>query len=691
MEIRMLRSDKRLFRLLVSRADAARDAKRFEAAAVIYEEALTLAPNNAAVHVQRGHMLKESGRLNAAEEHYRAAERLRPEDADLALQFGHLYKLAERLGEARAAYQRALVLRPGWHDPERELAGLAERINTPRAMPLDPADVARELGRSPDALGGRSAAELQDLVPALAPRRPEDVLIEHREEIAVRRLGRRESTFWGNRPVLRGAEAVRGFYVAERPILEAHVILDGIRIYRGPLKGGYVLPAERDRQRIRKYVFNFWIDFSAFMPGLHQIELHFFDAAERRDIVREEVVIAEPAAEEAYPDSNFVVSVSPDDPRSVEEQIRSRPSMVRQAKRALFPNGVRNVLVIRCDQLGDMVASIPALLRMREMMPEARLVGLFNGANAELARTLNVLDEIIVINFPDDPLERRRLMTLDDQAALRDRLKPYAFDIAIDLAQAAASRDLLRLTGATFTFGTGGEDWPWLSSDFLFHTRDRWTRHDFTPHSTKVLGLVESLGALLKTSATIIRRSDLSQAVLEEYGIGPEERFAVLHTGARIGFSRWPHYGELARMLLSRTDLKIVIITEDPSFRQTMPADVLANPRLVYLDRRLPFDHFDAFLSFATAMAGNDSGPKHLASLRGTNVVTIFSARINWTEWGQENVGVVISRKLPCAGCALLHDPEECGHDFACITDIRAQEVFDAMNVYIAQAPKVSA
>jgi ADP-heptose:LPS heptosyltransferase len=91
-------------------------------------------------------------------------------------------------------------------------------------------------------------------------------------------------------------------------------------------------------------------------------------------------------------------------------------------------------------------------------------------------------------------------------------------------------------------------------------------------------------------------------------------------------------------------------------------------------------------LSYATVVVGNDSGPKHLASLRGTNVVSIFGARTNWLEWGQENVGSVISRKLPCAGCMVHHDPEECGRDFICLSDIKPQEVFEAMKVYICQA-----
>jgi ADP-heptose:LPS heptosyltransferase len=675
----VISSTKRRFRFLVARADAARDERPFESAGALYEEAVRLRPDHAGVHIQAGHMLKEAGQFRPALAHYLAAQRLRPDDADLALQLGHLYKIAGQLPEARKAYLRAADLQPGWEHPNRELLVLQD-MERRLALPADqPEKFAVRLGGRPDAFAAMSAEQVRHLVPKLAPRRYDEILLAHGEEIDVRRLGRRETTFWGNRATLRGVEAIRGFCASETPIVEVDVLVNGARIVRGPVKGGYIFKVERERERIKKYVFNFWYDFSVFAEGLYPVEVRAIDAKGGVRKFHTEVVIAAPIHESEYPDSNLLVTIDPDDPRSLDEQVRGRPSMVRPAKRALFPDGVRNVLVMRTDQLGDMVASIPALTRLREILPDANIVGLCTPANVDLARTLGFFDEIVAVDFPDDRIERRRLMPLAKQEELRQLLAPYEFDIALDLAQAGVSRDLLQLAGAKFTYGTGGEDWPWLSSDFMFNTRDRWTRHDFTPHSAKVLGLVESLGALLKTSAPIIRRDDLTRAMLEPFGLAPGDNYALLHTGARIGFSRWPFYAELTRMFLEQTDLKVVIMTEDTTFRNTLPPELLEEPRVLYFDQRLSFDVFDAFVSHATVMTGNDSGPKHLASLRGTQVVTIFSARINWTEWGQENVGSIISRKLPCAGCALLHDPEECGRDFICITDIKAVEVFDAM------------
>jgi predicted Zn-dependent protease len=42
-------------------ADVARDAKKYRKAAFLYEKALDRKPNDAAIHIQCGHMFKEAG------------------------------------------------------------------------------------------------------------------------------------------------------------------------------------------------------------------------------------------------------------------------------------------------------------------------------------------------------------------------------------------------------------------------------------------------------------------------------------------------------------------------------------------------------------------------------------------------------------------------------------------------------
>ena len=661
---RLLRGPRHaLAQRMINRADEARDTGDFRAAAVLYEEALDLGVTRADIHVQAGHMFKEAGDLPNAERLYLRARAIVPEDADLALQLGHFYKLAERYDDAETSYARALELKPEWADPMRELADLHRRRG--RGLPDE------EVEAPVPGLASESAR----LVPELFPRAPQERAQKYADSIHIRRFGaRRERSRWGMIQTFRGVEALRGFCISSAPLREVVVLLAGKPIDASPLQA-FDLPGDADH---RKYVFNIWHDFSDIGFGRYQVELRFMSEDGAAHSYREHVVVAAPLSEADYPDSDTIITLAAGDAGSAEERVNARPSVVRPAARSVFPAPPRNVLVLRTDQLGDMVCSIPAMRRLREILPEANIVGLLTASNVELARTLGLFDEIIVVDFPDDWDERRRIMPAAAQEALRARLEPYVFDLAIDLAESFVSRPLMLLSGARLLYGFHDRDWPWLSAGFSAHVHDPKNYMEVAPQSTKVLAMVERLSSLLGSKAEVIRRADLGWDGLAPYGIAAGDRFAVLHTGARIGFSRWPFYAELATLLLRGTDLTVVILTDGGDLRASLPADLIDSGRLKVIDGIIPFDAFDALLSFCALFIGNDSGPKHLAALRGAKVVSLHSARINWNEWGQELTGSIVSRKVPCGGCTIFHDAEECGKGFACIVRITPDEVYAA-------------
>jgi ADP-heptose:LPS heptosyltransferase len=662
---------------MIARANRARDAEDYRKAAVLYEEALRIKPDDGPIHVQCGHMFKEAGDLADAEHHYLEAHRLMPNDADLALQFGHFYKVAGQLSRSAEAYRRALELEPYWEEPARELEQLTGN-----------AEIIPDVDGYPP-MSAHSGTTVQ-LAPELAPRTPSGPRRIFADSVRIRRLGprrddsihtrrlgsRRERSPWGVLPTLRGVQAIRGFCISSVPIANFQIAVDGQIIHKSSLEGH---PVDDGPPNQRKYVFNVWHDFSGFAFGRYTVELRFVNKNNRAHSRRERVVIAAPLAEAQFPECDGLVSLGGDDPRPADEQINSRPSVVRPPKRGLSDTPFRNVLVQRTDQLGDMVSSIPAMRRLRELLPRAHIVGLLTPANVELAQTLALFDEIVVVDFPDDRAERRRIMPIEKQETLHRRLETYRFDLAIDLSINTMSRPLLLLSGARILYGFQAGDCPWLTAGFEANTHDPVNDQECVPTSTRVLALIERLGAMLESRAEVVRRVDLNREMLKLYGLAEDDRFAVLHDGARLAFSRWPYYPEFASLLLARTDLKVVLLTDDASMKDKLRSNLSDSKRFRLVDERLPFDDLDALLSFSTVFVGNDSGPKHLAALRGAKVVSIHSARISWNEMGQELSGLIISRKVPCAGCGIDYDTDECGKGFACIVKISPEEVFDTV------------
>jgi ADP-heptose:LPS heptosyltransferase len=350
--------------------------------------------------------------------------------------------------------------------------------------------------------------------------------------------------------------------------------------------------------------------------------------------------------------------------------------MVRRVERRILPDPVRTILVQRVDQLGDLVCSVPAIRRLREIFPEAKLVGLLTPANATLAERLGLFDEIVTAAFSESVVERRRVLPIEAQGALRDALLPHKFDVAIDLGEGDESRALLLLSGARFLYGFKDRNAPWLDAGLDFNAHDPINGIEIVPPSRKMVLLIEGLRMLAENQAQAMPSSD--RADLSAYGIGPNQRFAVVHSGARLAYTRWPHFDALVRMLLERTDLRIILFSDDQAAADNILAAAGGSDRLHVIAGLIPFADFDALLAQCCLFVGNDSGPKHLAALRGAPVVSLHMARLNWREWGQEMSGRIVSRRVPCAGCGIGLHGEECGKGFACLTHIRPEEVFAA-------------
>lgn len=652
---------------MIAAADAARDAAtgagpdtgldfdKYRDAALLYERALEANPGKTHLHVQAGHMFKEARRYTDAARHYAEAERARPRDADLQLQLGHFNKTVDRPAQARAHYEKALALKPGWSEPERELAGLARE----------------------DAMYAAAAFtdRLEAGIPELLPGPPQLTVPAGIDRIQLRRLGARQMRVANSTVrLLSGVEAVHGLCTCDTRLTEIRVLIDGDQIASEP-----VVTVPTGDPTVMKTVFNVWIDLSRVAAGMHRLDVVMVDEEGWTRRLTERVMVtpsAAPATGAPF-DSDAYVTLAAGDLRSPEQQIRSLPSVVRPARDMLMPVP-DTILVLRTDQLGDMVVSVPAMIRLRELFPHARIVGLLTAANAELGRSLNLFDEVLTIDFPDDPVQRKRIMSVQAQRDLEARLAPYRFDVAIDLATSDVSRPLLRLARARLTFGFDhGEGW-WLDGGISGSVRDRYGPGEAASQSGRILTLVERLGSLCNTGAIVIPRPELRREQLAALGLDPQDSYVVLHTGARVEFSRWGGYADLARLWLDRHAGKVVMLTDGTDFAARLPDSLKEDARFILIDRKIAFDDLDALLSFATVFVGNDSGLKHLAALRGTSVVSIHCARISWAEWGQEQVGVIVSRRVPCAGCALFHDADECGKGIACITDITVDEVLVA-------------
>lgn len=534
---------------------------------------------------------------------------------------------------------------------------------------------------------------VSDLSPELAielRRHPKRRTID-REEVSILGAGSNwKSGLEANYRLLRRIDFVRAQSATRVPIVRLRVRIDGRTVAEtegSELSGGF------EGSKLKHKVYNCWLELSGMTPGLHELQLYFEEKEAGWRAINEVVWIeADDVAEKQFSNSMaFVPTALPKSESRVEERIAALPSLVLPAARTLLTTPVERMLIIRADQLGDTSQSIGAMAALKEAFPHARVDALTSPGNRDLLSATGLFEDVHTVDLVYDIVERRRYASLSEQARLHDLLTPRQYDLAVDLSPGFETQNLLKLAGARHTAGFKPNEFRWLTFGMDVQTHDPVNRLEMVSHASQISAFAAALISMAQHRPYTIRNEHADWSLLEPYGVSPGDRYAVLHSGARLEIKRWPFasYVELARLLTEKAGLKTVLLADDPSALVGLDLTEFPEGLLHASAQKVPFQTFDSLLSLCSVFVGNDTGPKHLAALRGARVVSVHMGQVNWNEWGQDGDGLIVARRAPCVGCG-IEMPEECGKDLACLTQIKSEEVYDAVMRLIAPAATVA-
>ena len=339
------------------------------------------------------------------------------------------------------------------------------------------------------------------------------------------------------------------------------------------------------------------------------------------------------------------------------------------------PETLQRILLVRLDNLGDVLLTTPAFRAVRRALPQAHLSLLAGPAGCKVGRLNPDIDETILYHAPNEDVYLQLPQDPQREISAVETLRERGFDATIIFTSykqsALPAAYLCYLSGIPIR-AAGTFEGP---GSLLTH-RHRYTETVPPKHeSLHGLELTDFLGFPPAEPEMVLvpREEDEEGAarLLERHEIG---RFALVHPGASASSRIYPaeRYKKVVEELAIKSDLPVVV-TGGPGEEEL--AREVAGSAGIPLGGDTSFGEFAALVSRAAVVVTNNTGTTHMASALKRPVVTVFAGtnpREQWGPWRTPNR--LLTHPVPCAPCYKRVCP--IGHE--CLTGIAPETVVEA-------------
>ena len=310
---------------------------------------------------------------------------------------------------------------------------------------------------------------------------------------------------------------------------------------------------------------------------------------------------------------------------------------------------LKRILVIRRDNIGDLVCTTPAIAELRQRYPDAKIGALVNSYNAEVLRGNPNLDHVFVYQkLKHAGGLGSRLKAIVERLRLIARLRRWNPDVTI-LAKSGYERhglNFARQIGARNIIGYVPDDLAQVKGlpDVQLPTPAFTGLHEVQAVNDllRALGVTDAPGPLQVYP-------DVETVARLASGLPPAKRRIALHISAREAERRWgiDNFVALTRHMLEQyPDVQILLFwspgkVDDPHHPGDDEAAV-ALMNAVGSNRLVPMPtqnltELIAALSLCELFIGTDGGAMHLAVALNKKVLALFENlpdKLNhWYPW----------------------------------------------------------
>ncbi len=335
-----------------------------------------------------------------------------------------------------------------------------------------------------------------------------------------------------------------------------------------------------------------------------------------------------------------------------------------------------NILIFKPDDIGDAVYALPAIARLRESLPSAKIFLICQKKTAPVFESSMLIDKIVSVGVQAHLI---RFQSLDLEGALA-QFGGTTFDAAVFLRSYPAFFSSFKKIPALVKIHPKDPRFP---SDSPFQAFVSLWGERRAHQAEQMLQIVGRITGKRYQTGDVnwpqFHWNDIDREAIEKSFDSEARDYVVLHPFARFETRRYPYdyWRRLLAMLQNASPYRWVIIggKEDP---------VLGIPGVTEMQGKLSLSETGYLISKSRAFIGNESGPGHWAAALRKPVITILSGHSHvseWGVWGDKALNLRLS--VPCENCYLRACPL---YKVRCLTEMTPESIAPQIISYLKNA-----
>jgi lipopolysaccharide heptosyltransferase I len=385
------------------------------------------------------------------------------------------------------------------------------------------------------------------------------------------------------------------------------------------------------------------------------------------------------------------------------ENARTKNAVASELQSAEFSR----ILLIKPSALGDVVHTIPVLVKLRARYPHARIDWLITPENAEIVRCHPALSNVVLFARRDFSKRGRRWRALLAFFDLLKQIRRAKYDLVIDMHGQVRSALFALISGARVRIGfdrpirrsltvsaehdlrnvpshgwRGAREGSWIAYTHRIpiptldvHAIDRYL------WVAPLLGLDDDPPDLaIHLSSDTVRNVE---RLLKEHGVPAEMPLVVLVPGTIWETKHWTIEGfaGVARTFLN--DGFAVALAGTKRDQQRCRQIAAAAPGVCDLSGKTTPAELAALIRRAEVAVTNDSGSMHVAASLRKPVVSVFGPTNPVHIGPYERPESVVRVDLPCSPCNYRR-LSQCPFDHACMKKVTSEMVVERVQKIFA-------